>query len=208
MKKLMVLVLTVVLFAGSVSAARGKVILNLYGSVMDMAKNNFTNQDSLNKVFFEAKAAVAVSGNLYVWASHGYFPVRDSWKGWEKKSSFNPDIFIERSLSKRVVAGGAGFYMGYFEPGQFAVRAEAGLCSIGNDIDSSVSAIGTEQHLRTTTDSQWGIGARLNLSVTYGLYRNVFAEVSAGYMYASDKIDDVRSNLGGFHLALGVGIQL
>lgn len=208
MKKLMVLVLAVLLFAGTVSAASGKLILNLYGTALNVAKNNFTNQSSRAKAFFEAKAAYAVSANLYVWASHGYFPMRDSWKGWEKKSSFEQDIAIERTLSKRVVSGGCGFFIGYFEPGEFAVRVEAGVCSIANAIDSTVSFIATDDFVRSEESRQSGLGGRGNLSFTYGLHKSIFAEASLGFMYAPDTIDGVRSNLGGFHLALGLGIQL
>lgn len=208
MKKLMVLVLAVFLFAGTVSAASGKLILNLYGTALDVAKNNFTGQASRTKAFFEAKAAYAVSANLYIWASHGNFPLRDSWKSWEKKSSFAEDIAIERTLSKRVVSGGCGFFIGYFEPGEFAVRVEAGICSIANSIDSTVSFIATEEFIRSEETRQRGLGGRGNLSFSYGLHRNIFAEASLGFMYAPDTIDNVRSNLGGFHLALGLGIQL
>ena len=208
MKKLMVLVLAVLLFAGTVSASGGKVILNLYGTTLNVAKNNFTDQASRAKAFLEVKAAYAVSANLYVWASHGSFPMRDSWLGWEKKSSFAEDITIERTLSKRVVAGGGGIFIGYFEPGEFAVRAEVGVCSIANAIDSRVSFIATDEFLRNREASQQALGGRGTLSFTYGLYKSVFAEVSLGAMYAPDKIDGVRSNLGGFHLALGLGMQL
>jgi len=208
MKKLMVLVLAVLLFAGAVSAAGDKVILNLYGTTLNVAKNSFTDQASRNKVFFEVKAAYAVSANLYVWASHGNFPMRDSWLSWEKKSSFAEDITIARTLSKRVVAGGGGFFIGYFEPGEFAIRAELGVCSIANAIDSRVSFIATDEFVRSEEASQWALGGRGNLSFTYGLYKNIFAEISLGAMYAPDKIDGVRSNLGGFHLALGLGMQL
>jgi hypothetical protein len=208
MKKLMVVISAVLLFSGAASAAGGRLIFNLYGNRLDMAANKFTGQKSMNRTYFEAKAACAVSGNIYLWASHGYFPVRDSWKSWEKKGSFAPDILTDRTLAKRVISGGAGLYIGYFEPGQLGVRVEAGLCHIGNAIDSSVSDIASGRHLRTATASQRGIGARGNLSFTYGLYKSVFAELAAGYLYAADKIDEVRSKLGGFQVALGLGIQL
>lgn len=208
MKKLMVLVFAVLLFASTVTASRGKAILNLYGTTLSVAANSFTNQDSRYKVFPEIKAAYPVSGNLYLWASHGYAPLRDSWKSWDKKSSFTEDITVERTVAKRVVAGGCGFFIGYFEPKEFALRVEAGLCSIANAIDLEVSDIDTKQLIRTVSARQWGLGARGNLAFTYGLHKNVFAELSLGYMFASDKIDSVRSSLGGFHLALGLGIQL
>ncbi len=208
MKKLVGLGFAVLLFAGTASAAGGRVILTLYGNYLDMAANKFTGQESRYKAFFEAKAAVAVSGNLYLWASHGYFPLRDSWTGWEKKSSFNPDMLVQRRLGKRIIAGGCGYFIGYFEPNQYAVRAEAGICNVHNDIDSTVSDIGTAEFIRAEEAKQSGIGVRGGLAFTYGLFRGIFGELSAGYMYAAKKIDDVRSNLGGLYLALGLGIRL
>ncbi len=208
MKKLTALVFIALLSAGTLSAAGGRAILNLYGTALNVAENKFTGQEGGNKIYFEVKAAYAVSGNLYLWASHGQFPLRDSWQSWERKSSFAPDALVERKLGKRVIAGGGGLFIGYFEPGYFAVRAEAGVCHIANDIDAAVSSIATGQFIRSVEGRQRGIGARGGLAVTYGLFRSIFAEASAGYMYASDKIDGVRSNLGGLHLALGLGIQL
>ncbi len=208
MKKLVCLGCTLFLFASTVSASGGKVILNLYGNCLNVAQNNFTDQDSRYKAFFEAKAAVAVSGNLYLWVSHGYFPLRDSWNDWEKKSSFNEDVSVERTLAKRIIAGGCGLYIGYFEPNQIAVRVEAGICSIHNAIDSTISDIDTDKFIRAEEAKQSAIGLRAGLAFTYGLYKNIFGEVSLGYLYASKKMDDARSNLGGFHLALGLGINL
>lgn len=208
MKKPMGLVLLLLLFSSIATAAGDRIILTLYGNCLNLAKNNYTGQASQYKVFFEAKAAVAVSGNIYLWASHGYFPLSDSWTAWDSKSSFAKDISVERTLGKRIISGGCGFFAGYFEQNQVAVRAEAGICSISNNIESTISAIDTGEFLRLESARQAGIGVRGNLAVTYGLYKNIFGELSMGYMYASDKIDNVRSNLGGLHLALGLGIQL
>jgi hypothetical protein len=208
MKKLAGLVFAVFLFSGIVSAADGRFIFNIYGNYLSLPANDFTNQDSQQKVFLEAKAAVEVSGNIYVWASHGYFPLHDGWDGWSSKNSFSADLRSERTLAKRIIAGGAGIFMGYFAKSQLAVRTEIGICSVRNVIDSTTSDIGTNALIRSEESSQSGIGVRGNLSFTYGFYKNIFAELSGGYTYAADKIDGVLTNLGGFHLALGLGIQL
>ena len=208
MKKSLCLVLLVFLISGSVFASGKKIIFNVYGDCLSLAQNNFTGQDSQYRVFFEVKAAVAVSGNFYLWASHGYFPIHDDWTGWDSKDSFEKDISVERTLAKRIMAGGLGYFAGYFEKDQFALRAEVGVCSIANDIDQTTSSLGTSKLLLSETAKQAGIGVRGNLAVTYGLYKNIFAELAGGYMYATDTIDDVRTNLGGWHLQLGFGINL
>lgn len=208
MKKSLCLVFVVLLTSGFAFAAGGKLIFNLYGNFMDLPVNNYTGQASQYKIFFEAKAAYAISGNTYLWASHGYFPLRDSWAGWNSKNSFVSDIQVERTLGKKIISGGCGFFAGYLEKDQIAVRGEIGICAIDNDIVTTTSKTDTNAFLYDETAKQAGIGVRGNLAFTYGFYKNIFGELSVGYMYASDKIDNVRTNLGGFHLQLGLGINL
>ena len=45
-----------------------------------------------------------------------------------------------------------------------------------------------------------------SLGFTYGLVKNIYSEFSISYLYATDKRDDERYNLGGLKLALGIGI--
>jgi hypothetical protein len=208
MKKSLCLVFIVLLASGSAFAGRGKLIFNLYGNCMDLPANNYTGQASQYKIYFEAKAAYAISGNTYLWASHGYFPLRDSWPGWNSKNSFLSDLNVERKLGKKIISGGCGFFAGYLKKDQIAVRGEIGICAITNDIDTATSRTDTNALLHAETAKQAGIGVRGNLAFTYGLYKNIFGELSVGYMLASDTIDSVRTNLGGFHLQLGLGINL
>lgn len=208
MKKLMVLVLAVFLLAATAPAAGGKLILNAYGTCLDLPANSFTAQESQYKVFAEGKASYLVWRNLYVWASYGTFPLRDDWSGWSSKASFAKDLNYERTLAKRMISAGCGYLIGYLEPAQFAIRGEVGACFVANEIGTDVSQIQSGQLLRTDEARQSGIGLRLNLSVDYGLLKGVFAEISAGYTWAGDTIDDVSTKLGGLHLALGLGIVL
>lgn len=208
MKKFALLVLAVIILTGSAPAAGRRFIFNLYSNYLSLPANSFTGQASEQKIFLEAKAAAAISGNIYLWASHGWFPLHDSWTGWSGKGSFAKDIQTERTLAKRIIAGGGGIFFGYFEPSQIAVRIEAGVCGIANAIEAKVSKIDTSEFVSAAESRQSALGLRGNLAFTYGFYRNVFAEISGGYMLAPDKIGDVSNNLGGFHLALGLGIQL
>jgi hypothetical protein len=208
MKKSFGLVLLVFFFSTSAFAAGGKLIFNLYGNCMDLPVNNYTGQDSQYKIFYEAKAAYLIAGNLYVWASHGYFPLNDGWADWSSKNSFTQDINVERTVAKRIIAAGCGFFAGYLREEQFALRGEVGLCSIANNIDSKTSDINTNAILHAEAVKQAGIGLRANLAFTYGLYKNIFGELAIGYMSASDTINDVSSSLGGWHVQIGLGIFL
>ncbi len=208
MKKSLGVVLLVFLFSASAFAAGGKLIFNLYGDCLALPANNFTGQAKQFKVFYEAKAAFLLTGNLYVWGSHGYFPLHESWADWSSKNVFNQDINVERTVAKRIIAGGLGFFAGYLHEQQFAVRVEAGICSIANDIDKSISDITSNALLRTETVRQAGIGLRANLAFTYGLYKDIFGELAVGYMHATATVDNISSRLGGWHLQIGLGIYL
>ncbi|MCX6557536.1 MAG: hypothetical protein NTW95_08940 [Candidatus Aminicenantes bacterium] len=208
MKKSLGVVLLVFLFSASAFAAGGKLIFNLYGDCMSLPANNYTGQAKQYKIFYEAKAAYLLVGNLYVWGSHGYFPLNESWADWSSKNAFTQDINVERTVAKRIIAGGLGFFAGYLREQQLAIRAEIGICSIANTIDKSTSDITTNALLSTETVRQAGIGLRANLAFTYGLYKNIFGELAIGYMHAADTIDNISSSLGGWHLQLGLGINL
>jgi len=208
MKKLLCLFFVIFLIAGSVYAASGRIIFNVYGNGINLPENSFTDQESLYKMYFEAKAAFKIWTNLYVWASHGYLPIHDEWTGWSSKNSFAKDISVERTLGKRIVAGGLGYYAGFLRKDQFAMRFDAGVCSITNNIDQETSDIHSNQLMHSETTKQAAIGLRGNLAITYGFYKKFFAEISGGYMYVYDTIDDVRTNLGGWVLQLGLGINL
>lgn len=208
MKKLLVLVVAVFLFAAASPAAKGKLILNLYGTCLDMRPNSLTEQESQYKVYAEGKAAYLVWRNLYLWGSYGYFPLRDSWNGWSSKGAFAADLDFQRHLGKRMISAGCGYLIGYLEPSQLGIKIEAGLSSIVNSIATDVNRVGSGQRLRSEEARQSGFGARLNLSLDYGLVKNVFAELSGGYTWAGDTVDGVSSKLGGPHLALGLGITL
>jgi hypothetical protein len=207
MKKLPGVLMAVLLFASSLSAADGKFILTLYGDGLNLPANSFTGQSSQGKVFPEIKMAFIVSRNLYLWAGYGFFPLRDSWEDWSSKGAFAKDVSVERTLTKRILSFGFGYLIGFLEQGQLALRPEIGVCWIVNSIGKDFSAIGSGGLIRSETARQSAIGLRGDLSFAYGLYRNIFAELSGGYMYAADKVGSVRNNLGGFHLAAGLGIN-
>jgi hypothetical protein len=88
------------------------------------------------------------------------------------------------------------------------VRVEAGICSIANIIDKSTSDITSNALLHAETVRQAGIGLRANLAFTYGLYKNIFGELAVGYMHAAATVDNISSSLGGWHLQIGLGINL
>lgn len=208
MKRRLLCVGAFLLFSGVLSASDTQFILTLHGNYLNVPANNFTLQAGRTKIYAEGKAAVTIYQNLYLWGSYGAFPIHDALTRWSSKAEFDADISVARVLEKRILSGGVGFYIGYLEPHEISVITEIGICSITNRIDSTSTKVGTNAFVQLEEAKQTGVGLRANLGVTYGLYKNLFAEISIGYMYSADSIDSVRTKLGGLHYALGLGIRL
>jgi hypothetical protein len=208
MKRVVLFIGVILLFAGVVTASGTKFIFTLHGNYLNVADNTFTSQTGKKKIYAEGKAAVTIYENLYVWGSYGLAPIHDTLSQWSSKATFDADISVARVLEKRVISGGVGFFIGYLEPQEVSLMAELGVCDITNVIDSTFSNVNTSAVIRTEAARQTGLGFRGSLGVTYGLFKNLFAEISIGYMYSADTIDSVRSKLGGLHYAIGLGIRL
>jgi hypothetical protein len=208
MKKRVLSIFIILFFSAVLLAAETKFILTLHGNYFETVANTFTSQTKKAEFFAEGKAAITVSRNLYIWGSYGTFPIDDNWTEWSNKSAFETDINVGRVLHKKILSGGLGYFIGYFKPGEFAIKAEAGICSITNNIGVTYTNSNSQTEIRSESEKQSGIGITANLGVTYGFYKSFFAEISGGYAYAGNKKDSVTSSLGGFCLSLGLGIEL
>ena len=204
MKRALIVVLILILFPIFISAQT--FIFTLSGNRLATADSDYKARYGKADYFPEGKLAVRISGNIYLWGSCGVLTSHYRWQGWSNKGEVEPDIEGESVLDKLILSGGLGFYAGFFRPGDFAVKFEAGICRISDSIDNTVNKIVSGEQVNFTEEKQAGTGFRGNLGVTYGLYKHFFAEVSAGYLYATDKKDAVKIKLGGFRLAVGLGI--
>lgn len=205
MKKIFsILILLMVLPALS---AGETVTFILGGNYMDIEDSDFGSRYGEQKYFPEGKLSLRFSGNLYLWASFGYFATSYTWDQWSNKGIPIADVEGKSVTKKSILAGGLGYYIGYLTPGQFSVKLELGVCSIRDDIEDTATMLATDQVLELKEAKKSAIGFRGNLGVTYGLFGRFFAEVSLGYIYAPDKIDDERLNLGGLRASLGLGIR-
>ncbi len=207
MKRLSLYLVCAVLLLAFPLAAKTKLILTVDGNYLQVAKNNYTEQAGQGKLFAEGKIAVTFFQNMYVWAGYGSLPLRDSVTEWSGKGAFEKDIWVDRTVTKRVASAGIGYFVGYLRQSQFAVKLELGVCRIANTIDGSLLDIDTREFIRSRSEKQTGTGYRFSLGGTYGLFRNLFAGVTVGVLYAGKSLDSVRSNLGGLQMAVGLGLR-
>jgi hypothetical protein len=204
-KKTLIFILLAFLISWVVSAETFTLVVS--GSYLSTDDDAYTTKYGGKKYYPEGKLTLRFSGNLYLWGSFGYLSSKYTWEEWSNKGVILADVDGKSVSDKLTFAGGIGYYVGYLRPGDFSIKLEAGVCSISDKSVDTTSMKASGQTVSTTDDKKTGFGFRGNLGVTYGLMKNIFAEISLGYMYAPDKIDDVRVNLGGLRASLGIGLK-
>lgn len=207
MKRILLLAAVIFLCSTILSAGGPKVAIIIQGNYYTISDKNFKKEYEETRFFPEAKLNASIFGNFYLWGSYGSFPSSLNWTEWSNKGVIEADIDGERIVDKRIIAGGLGFFAGYIAENDFAVKVEAGVCSITNTLESTLTEIDSGAFVGSETEKQSGIGVRANLGVTYGLFKRLFSELSFSYMYASDKIDGTRIKLGGLQLSVGLGYR-
>lgn len=206
MKKASILV--ALILATSVVVSAKDFTVTLYGDYLSVADSNYTDTYGGKKFFPELKITYRYKGNLYLWGSCGYLPANLKWDKWSNKGEVDADLKMKNASSKLFFSTGLGYWIGYIDRGQLAIRAEVGACGTYNYIKITEETISTSIVRVTDRDKQWGIGLRGTFGISYGLTRNIFTEANVGYMYVWAKNDDGDwINAGGFRLAMGMGLK-
>jgi hypothetical protein len=191
----------------SVLVSAKSFIITIHGNYFSAADTDFSNRYGGKKIYPEGKIALKFFGNLFVWGSYGTYSAINSWNQWSNKTIENADIKVEDNVRKNLISGGLGYYIGYLEKNEFAVKIEVGVCKITNDYDKTSIRIASGSVITSETMQESGIGINGNFGITYGVYKNwLFTEANIGYLYVPDKIEDITINLGGLKLSLGLGI--
>lgn len=205
MKKTFTLIL--IIFCFSILAPAKTFTITVHGNYFLTADPDISSFYGKKKYFPEGKIAIKITGNFFVWGSYAAFSSGNSGSKWSHKGLEVADIEVKDTLDKAIISGGLGYYVGLIEKGEFAVKIELGACKISNTEETVSSKIAGGSVLASEERTNSGIGIRGNLGITYGLYKNLFAEIAGGYLYASTKVDDYTINLGGLRFSLGLGYR-
>lgn len=204
MKRKLILILTIFLCSVFISAQN--VMLSVSGNRISIADSEDDALYGGTRYFPEGKIALRFKGNIYLWGSLGFFSSSYDWQEWSNKGVVAADVQGENVLDKLIISGGLGYYLGFLRKNDISIKFEVGVCRITNSIELSKNMIQTNETLSLEEQKEAGIGVRGNLGITYGIYKNLYAEVTGGYLFATDKVDDKRVKLGGFQLTMGLGI--
>ena len=200
------LILLLVILLTSVFIPAQNVILSVSGSRISIADSEDKLLYGGTGYFPEGKIALRFKGNVYLWGSLGLLSTSYDWREWSNKGVVEADIQGENVLDKLIISGGLGYYLGFLRKSDFSIRFELGACRISNSIELSKNTIRTNEPDSVEEQKEAGLGIRGNVGVTYGIYKNLFVEVSGGYLFATDKVDKKRVKLGGLQLAMGLGL--
>jgi hypothetical protein len=200
------LIFTLVVFLGSVFISAQNVMLSVSGNRISIADPDDKTLYGGSSYFPEGKLAFRIKGNFYLWGSLGFFSTRYNWEEWSNKGVIEADVDGKNVLDKLIISGGLGYYVGFLRKNDITIKFEAGVCRITNSIKLTKNMMPTNETVSAEEQKESGIGIRGNLGITYGIHKNLFAEVTAGYLFAADKVDDQRIKLGGFQLTMGLGL--
>jgi len=183
--------------------------LTLKGAYMISEDDAYIDLYEKTKYAPEGEIEIRFYRNFYFWGSYSLITAKSEWSEWSSKSLFDPDLRWEIASSKHLVSFGLGYFIGLNEPGEIAIKLEAGACLIiDREVSDKVQVVsGTISD--TITDKITHVGVIGELGATYGLWKSLFAEGSVSYTYSTETrlIDDeeTRIQLGGLKLTIGVG---
>lgn len=210
---LMVIIMTAMIFGqeNEKPFRRDIFTLTLKGAYIVSEDDAYIDQFEKTKYAPEGEIEIRFYRNLYVWGSYSLVNGSNEWSEWSSKSLVDPDFRWEIASSKHLVSFGLGYFFGLTEPGEIAIKLEAGVCLIINNETSDKYQVATETVVDTITDNVTHVGAIGELGATYGLWKSLFAEASVSYSYSTEKrlVDDeeTRIQLGGLKLTVGVGFK-
>jgi hypothetical protein len=181
--------------------------VTLKGHLLQSPDDNYSDMYGADQYAPEIKFGIRISGHLYSWAGYGLITAKGQWLEWSHKSLIDPDLRWEIKSQKHAFSLGIGYYVGLDEPGEFSIKSEVGVCFVINQEDARNYQIDTGTEVDSSSESVNSIGITGELGVLYGLLSNLYAEISVGYLYARETIDDVKILLGGLKFSAGLGFR-
>lgn len=186
--------------------------LTLKGDYMSIADPDYEDLYGKKKYFPEGEIEIRLLGNGYLWGNYSLVSGKGEWEEWSDKSLIDPDYRLVITSKRHQIAFGIGYFIGLHDPGQLVLRFQLGLCLINHDEVTERFFIATGQTTETSQSLTKKTGGVGELGIDYVLWKNIFAEVSIGYLYATKKVEDedgetVSEEIGGLKIGLGIGIR-
>lgn len=182
--KIGMFILLVSAMAVHVRAEDGKFMVTLTGNLLVSSDTDFKEIYGSGNFCPEIKAAYKISGDFYLWTGYSFLSITGTI----------PVIEEEAKSKQSFLSIGTGYYGKVIN--DLAYKAEIGIFHISY----------REEAMETEVNGS-AIGFRIEGALHYPVIKNLFAEATLGYMYASDKINDISVKLGGLKTGIALTIK-
>lgn len=136
-------------------------------------------------VFYpEIKAGYDVFEGFYIWAGYGFLSAAGT----------TTLLAEEAKSSQNYISFGFGYQ------GRISER-------VGYKIETGTSYVTYREEAMGLEVSGSAMGYRLDGGINFDVLKNVFLEINAGYIAASDSVDNLSVKLGGFKAGVGMGVR-
>lgn len=186
--------------------------LTLKGDYLSIADQEYEELYGKKKYFPEGEIEIRLTRNFYFWGSYSLVSGQGEWFEWSNKSMPDPNFRWNITSKRHQIATGIGYFIGLHDPGQFVIRLQLGVCFINHDEDAEKISLITGEPFETNQSMSKKIGGIGEVGIDYVLWKNIFAEISIGYIYATKKMEDeegetVNEEIGGLKISLGLGMR-
>lgn len=190
MKRVFFIILFMMVLMASFSmndlaAIRGRLMVTGYANYLRPSDDGFRDIYGSRVSFFEVKAGFMLFRRVYLWGGYGAF----------SKEGKTPVLGLDAESKQRLYSGGLGYMQRLFP--RINWKIEAGVLKVNYE----------EQSLGVVL-SDSAVGFRVDTGVFFRLGHLFIAEITVGYLSASDTIGDVSIKLGGLKTGVGLGIRL
>lgn len=180
MRKTLFVSVMVFIFCTSVFSEE-KFMISVSGNYLNPSDSGFKDVYGNSVYYPELKAGYKLYKGVYIWGGYGFF----------SKKGTTTELEQEAKSTQHFFSFGIGHDGKIVE--KLGYKAELGLFSA----NYKEEAMGEE-----VTGSSIGYG--IETGILYRFWSSFLIKISAGYLSASDRVEEVEIKLGGFKAGIGV----
>lgn len=173
----------IICFISTILFSANDFFVSFTGNYMIPSDSVYRNVYGSGEFYPEFKAGVRAFNNVYAWAGYGFLSA---------KGQTYPKLKLDAEASKKFLSAG----LAYRGKGKITFGIEAGFFSVN-----------WEEKTMSRLNKGAAIGFRIGGGVIYNWSPTFFTEISSAYLFASDKIEDVKFKIGGFTAGVGAGFR-
>lgn len=182
MKRITIIFLIILLTSVPVFS-KESVWVSVTGSYLMSSDSGFKDIYGNGHIYPEIKAGIKIFKGFYSWVGYGFLSASGETLEYLKE---------EARTTQQFFSVGAGYKL----PGKSGIKVEAGLFSVH-----------WKEEAMEEESSGSAFGFRIDSSILFDIGKSFFFEITAGYLHASDSVDNISIKLGGIKAGAGLGLK-